>query len=206
MSEHLEISTEFLEEEQKLCQTMPKLHISGRTKTKCGPQPSHLKKTRRDKVYKLHFEYGYSARKIVAMIKANRNTINSDISFWYGQIQKDDDKVSRLDWMNKIFCRLEARRVRLMEKLEKTESLGDWLLIEKMINEIDVKTMQTLVKLESTAQANYDKVMKTVNEFLKENGYEEKYVLWGQTISMSNENSEKVKRIIESDRLHKDKR
>ena len=102
---------------------MPKLHNSGRTNTKCGPQPSHQKKTRRDKVYKLHFEYGYSARKIAAMIKANRNTVNSDISFWYGQMQKDEDKISINDWMNKVLCRFEARRVRLMEKLEKTDPL-----------------------------------------------------------------------------------
>lgn len=74
-----------------------------------------------------------------------------------------------------------------------------------MINEIDTKTMQTLVKLEATEKINYDRVMKKVNEFLKENGYEERYVLWGQTISMSNENSAKVKKIIESDRLHKSK-
>ena len=104
MSEYLEIPREFLEEEQKLCQTMPKLHSSGRTNTKFGPQPSHQKKTRRDKVYKLHFEYGYSARKIATMIKANRNTVNSDISFWYGQMQKDDDKTSRL---NQLFQPVE---------------------------------------------------------------------------------------------------
>ena len=139
------------------------------------------------------------------MINANRNTVNSDISFWYGQMQKDGDRTSGIDSINKIFCRLESRRVRLMEKLEKTESLGDWLLIEKMINEIDTKTMQTLVKLEATEKTSYDRVMKTVNEFLKNNGYEERYVLWGQTISMSNENSAKVKKIIESDRLHKNK-
>ena len=205
MSEYLEIPREFLEEERKLCQTMPKLHNSCRTNTKCGPQPSHQKKTRRDKVYKLHFEYGYSARKIATMIKANRNTVNSDISFWYGQMQKDEDKISINDWMNKVLCRFEARRVRLMEKLEKTQSLGDWLLIEKMVNEIDVKTMQTLVKLDTATQTNYDRVMKRVNGFLEENGYEERYVMWGQTISMSNENSAKVKRIIESDRLHKNK-
>ena len=205
MSEYLEIPREFLEEEQKLCQTRPKLHNSGRINTKCGPQPSHQKKTRRDKVYKLHFEYGYSARKIATMINANRNTVNSDILFWYGQMQKDGDRTSGIDWINKIFCRLESRRVRLMEKLEKTESLGDWLLIEKMINEIDTKTMQTLVKLEATEKTSYDRVMKTVNEFLKNNGYEERYIIWGQTISMSNENSAKVKKIIESDRLHKGK-
>ena len=82
---------------------MPKLHNSGRTNTKSGPQPSHVKKIRRDKVYKLHFEYGYSARKIDTMIKASRNTINSDISFWYGQIRKNEDRTSRIDWINKIF-------------------------------------------------------------------------------------------------------
>ena len=92
-----------------------------------------------------------------------------------------------------------------MEKLEKTKSLGDWLLIEKMINEIDTKTTQTLVKLETGGPTNYDRVMKTVNQFLKDNGYEERYVLWGQAISISDENSAKVKRIIESDRLHKSK-
>ncbi|WP_420546283.1 hypothetical protein [Nitrosopumilus sp.] len=165
----------------------------------------HIKRKQEETVYKLHFEYGYSARKIATMIKANRNTVNSNISFWYGQIQKDEDRTSGIDWINKIFCRLEARRVRLMEKMEKTESLGDWMLIEKMVNEIDIKTMQILVKLESTEKTSYDRVMKKVNDFLKENGYEERYVLWGQTISMSNENSAKVKRIIESDRLHKNK-
>ena len=205
MSEYLEISREFLDEERKLCQTIPKLHNSGRTNTKSGPQPSHVKKTRRDKVYKLHFEYGYSARKIATMIKTSRNTINSDISFWYGQIRKNEDRTLRIDWINKIFYRLEARRVRLMEKLEKIKSLGDWLLIEKMINEIDTKTTQTLVKLETGGPTNYDRVMKTINQFLKDNGYEERYVLWGQAISISDENSAKVKRIIESDRLHKSK-
>ena len=123
-----------------------------------------------------------------------------------GQIQKDEDRTSGIDWINKIFCRLEARRVRLMEKMEKTKSLGDWLLIEKMVNEIDIKTMQTLVKLESTSQADYDKVMKKVNKFLKENGYKERYMLWGQTIRISAENSNKVKKIMESDKYHKDAR
>ena len=167
MSEYLEIPREFLEEEQKLCQTRPKLHNSGTNELKGGgPYPSHMKKTRRDRVYKLHFEYGYSARKISTMIKANRNTVNSDISFWYGQMQKDDDKISRVDWMNKIFCRLESRRVRLMERLEKTESLGDSLLIEKMINEIDTKTMQIIIKLDSDAHTNYDRV-KDIQRVLK---------------------------------------
>lgn len=87
---------------------------------KGGPYPTQAKKIRRDEVFKLHFDYGYSARKTADMTKTNRNTINSDISYWYSQFQKEDHKVSVEDWINKIVYRLETKRVRLMEKLDKT--------------------------------------------------------------------------------------
>ena len=59
MSDNLQVSNEFLaEEKQQLSQTMSK------SKKKGGPYPIHAKKTRRDEVFKLHFDYGYSARKI----------------------------------------------------------------------------------------------------------------------------------------------
>ena len=53
---------------------MPKSEKNG------GPYPIQAKKTRRDEVFRLHFDYGYSARKIADMLKINRNTINSDIT------------------------------------------------------------------------------------------------------------------------------
>jgi len=86
MPENLHISKEFLE--GQLGQTMPKSEKSG------GPYPVHAKKLRRDEVFRLLFDYGYSARKIAEMIKINRNTINSDITYWYSQLQRDDERVS----------------------------------------------------------------------------------------------------------------
>ena len=80
MSEISDISSEFIEE-SKLCQTMPKSRKSGRhTKNEI--------ETRRSEVYRLHFEYGYSARKISELMKINRNTINGDVSFWYSKAGK----------------------------------------------------------------------------------------------------------------------
>jgi hypothetical protein len=102
MSENLHVSKEFLE--GQLGQTMPKSEKNG------GPYPIQAKKARRDEVFRLHFDYGYSARKIAEIIKINRNTINSDIAYWYSQLRKDDDKITAEDWINKMLYRLEAKR------------------------------------------------------------------------------------------------
>ena len=114
-----EISSEFIVDNQQLCQTMPK----SIPKKEGGPYPESQKKTRRDEVFKLHFDYGYSARKIADMMKINRNTINSDIAIGYSQLQKQDDTISVDDWLNKLLYRLEAQRSRLAENLDKKTGL-----------------------------------------------------------------------------------
>ena len=61
MSNNLQVSEEFLEEEElQLGQTRPK----PKKKKNGGPYPAQTKKKRRDEVFKLHFDYGYSARKL----------------------------------------------------------------------------------------------------------------------------------------------
>jgi hypothetical protein len=65
VSKDLDVSSEFIE--------------SGKIKTKQkkrgGPYSKDEKVKRLDEVYRLHFEYGYSARKISELMKINRNTI-----------------------------------------------------------------------------------------------------------------------------------
>jgi len=46
---------------------------------KGGPYSKKDRDSRIDEVCRLHFEYGYSAKKISELMKVNRNTINSDI-------------------------------------------------------------------------------------------------------------------------------
>ena len=195
MSENLHISKEFLE--GQLGQTMPKSEKSG------GPYPVHAKKLRRDEVFRLHFDYGYSARKIAEMIKINRNTINSDITYWYSQLQRDDERVSVEDWINKMIYRLETKRTRSMEKLDKTTSLEDFLVLEKMLFEIDNKIIQIVIKIQHTNQSIFDRTTNMFNNWLKEHGYKERYVLWGQALRVTSGTRENIKRLIQSDKYQK---
>ena len=54
---------------------MPKSHQR-------GPYTKQELENRRNEVYRLHFEYRYSVRKIAELMKINRNTINGDIKHW----------------------------------------------------------------------------------------------------------------------------
>ena len=55
----LEVTHEFIEENKNICQLKPKT----------SPHTKIQRKCRRDEVYKLHFEYGYSARHISKILK-----------------------------------------------------------------------------------------------------------------------------------------
>lgn len=199
MSDNLQISKEFLAEEEKrhkqqLGQTMPK---SGKTG---GPYPVQAKKTRRDEVFRLHFDYGYSARKIADMLKINRNTINSDIKYWYSQLQKEDSTVSVEDWINKTIYRLETKRTRLMEKMDKATSLDDFLVLEKMLYEVDNKIVQIVMKIQNTNQSIYDRTTNMFNNWLEEHGYKERYMLWGQTLKVTSNTQKSINQLIRSDK------
>jgi predicted DNA-binding protein YlxM (UPF0122 family) len=195
MSENLYVPKEFFE--GQLGQTMPKSEKSG------GPYPTHAKKARRDEVFRLHFNYGYSARKIAEMIKINRNTINSDITYWYSQLQKEDSKVSVEDWINKMIYRLETKRARLMERLDKATSLEDFLILEKMLFVVDNKIIQIVIKIQNTNQSIFDRTTNMFNNWLEEHGYKERYVLWGQTLRVTSGTQENIKRLIQSDKYQK---
>ena len=82
-----EVSKEFLDEQKSnLRQFIPdkkskKLKSHGR-----GPYSKREKELRREEVYRLHFDYNFSARKIADMMKIQRNTINSDLTYIYSKI------------------------------------------------------------------------------------------------------------------------
>lgn len=199
MSDLPQITPDFLEENEKLCQTMPK----SESKKEGGPYPKSQKITRRNEVFKLHFEYGYSARKIADVMKINRNTINSDITYWYSHLKKQDDSITVDDWLNKLLYRLETQRSRLMEKLDRTTGFTNLMILEKMIFEIDIKLTQIMIKLQTTNQTQYDNTIKLFNDWLEQHGYKERYVLWGQTLRVTYNTSEKIKKIIRSDKYQK---
>ena len=135
------------------------------------------------------------------MLKINRNTINSDITYWYSHLQREEDMVYISDLINKMLYRLETKRVRLMEKLDKAVSLHDFVLLEKMLYEVDTKIVQTVMKMQTTKQATYDRTISMLNYWLEEHGYKERYILWGQTLKVTPDTSERIKKMILQTRI-----
>lgn len=117
---------------------------------KGGPYAKHEQEKRREKVFKLHFEYGYSTVHIAKVLDVNRNTINEDIKHWRSELYEESKANFSKDWLDKQFTRLELQRARLREELENDISLKDRLQVEKFITNIDLSISSLIVKIESS--------------------------------------------------------
>lgn len=105
MSENFHVPEEFLEEEmrgkKRLGQTIPKFEKE-RGRGGGGPYTAQGRKSRRDEVFRLHFDYGYFTRKISETLKVNTNTVNSDIKQWYSHLSRQDKDIEVGDMINKL--------------------------------------------------------------------------------------------------------
>jgi len=132
---------------------------------KGGPYPKSEQRKRREEVYRLHFDYGYSARKIAEFLKINRGTINRDIMYCYANIA---DKWRHFDpeiFVRNQVERLELQRTRLRKKLDNIESFQEKIIIEKFIFNIDIKITAFEMRLGETALNNNRIVTKKINEW-----------------------------------------
>ncbi len=100
---------------------------------KGGPYTKQEIIDRKNEAYRLHFEYGYSARKIADLMKVNRNTINSDIDYWYSKIVDNTNEVDPSCAIMINIQRLDIQRSRLREQLDKTETFQEKLALERLI-------------------------------------------------------------------------
>jgi len=158
---------------------------------------------RKNEVHRLHFEYGYSARKIADLMKINRNTINGDISYWYSKILRSGDVFNASYRIIVYLERLDVQRSRLREQLDKTETSQERLALERLILEIDSKILNTIIKLTNSTQSLVIYSTEQLNQWLKENKKDERYLTLFDKISVSAKAQEKINKIIKEDKLHK---
>jgi len=142
---------------------------------KGGPYTKQEKQKRRDEVFKMHFEYGYSATQISEMLKINRNTINNDVSFLYSKLGDEMGKETYGKWMNKQLTRLESQRVRLRKELDNEITLQERLQVEKIILDLDSKISSFIIKNETSRQEIWDRSIGVINDWMKEHGHKDRY-------------------------------
>lgn len=116
---------------------------------KGGPYSKQDQEKRREKVFELYFEQGYSAVYIAKLLDVNRNTINKDVEFWYQEF-KTSKTNSNKDWFDKQLRRMEFQRTRLQKEFEKDITLKERLQIENCITKIDLGITSFFVKIETT--------------------------------------------------------
>lgn len=189
------VATEFIEENRK---------IKSKTHTKNGGPYSKLERDkRRQEVYKLHFEYGYPARKISELIKINRNTINGDIDYWYSKIYKKSGNIFNPESAIILNAqRLEIQRTRLREQLDKAKSFQERLALERLIYEIVCKILHTFNKLAESSRRILDESTERLNRWMKQNGKDSRYLSVFDRISVSSKAMKRIEEIIKEDRMH----
>jgi len=194
MTEDLSISPEFIAENQKLGQTIPKSRKKG------GPYSKQDTEARKDEVYRLHFDYGYSARKIAQLMNVNRNTINGDIDYWYSIIGKKWDSLDPDYAVVKKMEILEIQKSRLRQEIDKITNPLDKIAFERLIFDIDSKIMQINLKLTESSSKVHDLATMWLNKWMQKNEKTDRYITWFDVVRLSKKAHERVNQIINEDR------
>ncbi|RDJ30998.1 MAG: hypothetical protein DWQ18_04635 [Crenarchaeota archaeon] len=193
MSE-LDIPDEFIEENKN------NLKFAISKIKRSGPYPKNQKQKRRMEVHRLHFDYGYSARKIAEMMKVNRNTINGDISFWYSKLVTHYNLFDPEASIILKIARFEEQRIRLREQLDKVTEFNKKICLEKMIFDIDYKILQTHQRLTESTLRIQNNDLETLNYAMERKKLPERYTSMLDAISVSKKAQEKIDKIITEDR------
>ncbi|MBT4325581.1 MAG: hypothetical protein HOD60_01545 [Candidatus Nitrosopelagicus sp.] len=186
----LDVSSEFIES-SKLSKT--------KSKKRGGPYSKDEKVKRLNEVNRLHFDYGYSARKISELMKINRNTINSDIDHLCSKIITDSNLTDPEISVVFNIERLNIHRSRLRASLDKAENFQQRHAIEKMIFDIESKIINTHMKLGNSMKRIYQKNIEYLNDWLEKNGKDARFLTYFDKISVSEKAHQKISKIIQED-------
>jgi len=168
---------------------------------KGGPYTKQEIIDRKNEAYRLHFEYGYSARKIADLMKVNRNTVNGDIDHWYSKIVQNFNMFDPAYAVMINLQRLDIQRSRLREQLDKTETFQEKLALERLMLEIDSKILNTYNKLTNSARNLLDYSTERMNDWMKKTKKDDRFLTLFDRISVSGKAIEKIDKIIKQDRL-----
>lgn len=138
------------------------------------------------------------------MLKVNRNTINSDIVYWYRKVAVDYDYFNPEPYIIANIERLEAQRTRLRERLDKAQNFQQIHTTEKMILDIDSKIINIRMKLGDSFKRIQKEKTDYMNDYLKSKGDDGRYLNFFDKISVSTKAYERISKIIKEDKINFD--
>ncbi|MEO9321332.1 MAG: hypothetical protein ABI361_11735 [Nitrososphaera sp.] len=167
---------------------------------KFSPYTKAERHKRRKEVFRLHFEYGYSASKISEIMKVSRGTINSDIRFLYAQTRKTEGTTTFDEDMRRYLVRLSIQQARLRSYLDKATDLETRLSIERLMAELDLRLVNAGLKILDSRLAFSEAVANAVNQIAEKEKIDRRYMLPDQQFSISKKAWSEIEHIIEKDR------
>jgi len=185
-----DFTNESVSEKNNLCQSMPK---------KSGPYSKKDKEMRRDEVYRLHFDYDFSARKIAELMNINRNTINMDLNYWYSDIAKSSDVINPEFMINITIQKLSIQYTRLREQLDKAESLQEKNVIERLMFDVNSKIININHRLAESTMKIMDSATNRLNDWLEKDGQKTRYLTLFDKIKVSSKAYDEISKIIDED-------
>ncbi len=188
----LYVNREFIEDNKK---------IIFKNSKKGGPYSKAEKEKRQNEVHRLHFDYGYSARKIADMIKISRNTVNDDLSYWYARIYQSTNTFDPQMAIVVNMHRLDVQRSRLREQLDKTKAFQERMTIERMMYEIDYKLLQTYHRLSESMIRLHDFHINKLNQDMAKKNEKQRYTSFYNSLRVSSNARKKIVKIMWHDIL-----
>ena len=122
-----------------------------------GPYTKPQQEKRREQVYQMYFEKGFSAVSIARELGVNRNTVNEDVRFLCSEISSEYRKERLSEMASGHLERFELQRERMMQLLESAEN-KEKPRIEKIIFDMDYKVF-SLVTKHANGFRNFENLM-----------------------------------------------
>jgi molecular chaperone DnaK (HSP70) len=98
--------------------------------------------------------------------------------------------------------RLEIQRTRLREQLDKAKSFQERLALERFTYEIDCKILHVYNKLAESSKRVFDVSIERLNQWLKQNKSDSRYLTLFDKISVSEKAQKRIDKIIKEDRTY----
>ena len=181
------IGSDFIKENDKV----PKQDIR-----KGGPYTKAQRTKRRNEVYRLHFEYGYSALKIAETMKMNRHTIAADITYWYGALASEWEKIDIHGWCMKQLHSLETQKNILLTELKKAKRVQERVSIERLILEVDDRITKLIMQVNKSDDKIRQSSLALLNRWADKNGLEHRFIDQLSLLKITESQFDKIQQVL----------